>query len=102
MSDSEERQILYSEWRSELKYWRSSPSASGIDWLMGFTAHQPMQVILCQKHLYGNILKYKIYVIINIGQQYKNQLSYMEILKAAFKSYQISLLPSQRIRLCRY
>ena len=69
---------------------------------MGFTAHQPMRVILCRKHLNGNILKYNIYVTINIGQQYNNQLSYMEILKAAFKSYQINLLPSQRIKFCRH
>ena len=44
-----------------------------IDWLMAFTAHQPMWVILCRKRLYGYILKYKIYVIINKGQQFYRQ-----------------------------
>ena len=39
---------------------------------------------------------------INIGKQYKNQLNYMKILKTAFKSYQISSLPSQRIKFCRH
>ena len=73
-----------------------------MDGWMGFTAYQPMRVISCRKHLYGYKLKYNIYVIINKGQRYKNQLNYMKILKIAFKSYQISSLPSQRITFCRH
>ena len=64
---------------------------------MGFTAYQPMRVISCRKSLYGYKSKYKIYVTINIGKQYKNQLNYMKILKTAFKSYQISSFTKDKI-----